>query len=80
MDNLEILSKMSSENKEIMLAPLSNITAAQTGKDGYGRVTIAVPNSVIQHLAVCDGYYVGGLILANAEQFNEIKEANHDSI
>lgn len=74
MDNFDVLSKMSAANKEIMLAPLSNITAAQSGKDGYGRVTIAVPNDAIQILSLSDGYYVGGLLLANAEQFNETKK------
>lgn len=80
MGNFEVLAIMSAENKEILLAPLSNITSAQSGKDGYGRVTIAVPNEVITKLLIDGNYYTGGLLLANTEQFNEIKEANHDSI
>lgn len=80
MGNFEILSQMSAENKDILLAPLSNIVSAQSGSGVYGKVTIAVPNSVIQHLAVSDGYYVGGLILANAEQFNKIKNAGDENV
>lgn len=74
MGNFEIMAQMSREDKEILLAPLSNITSARSGKDGYGRIEIAVPNEVVQKMLLSNGYYVGGLILANAEQYEEIRK------
>jgi hypothetical protein len=64
---------MSDENKEILLAPLSNIISAQTGKGGFGNVKIAVSNEIIDKFLNEDGYYVGGLIFANSEQFKQIQ-------
>ena len=75
MNNLEVLAKMSKDgNNKLKMSPLSNIISAQSGKDGWGKLTIAIPNVMIPHFILQDDFYVGGLILAEREEFNNIKE------
>jgi hypothetical protein len=75
MGTLEIMAKMSADNnKELKLSPLSNITSAQSGKDGWGRVTIAMPNDVITNLLIDPNFYVGGFLIAKREEFEKYKE------
>lgn len=75
MGTLGILEKMSQDNnKELKLSPLSNVVSAQSGKDGWGTVTIAMPNEIIGNLAIDKNYYVGGLIVAKRTEFNKYKE------
>lgn len=74
MDTLETLSKMSKENnKELKLSPLSNIISAQSGKEGWGSVTIAIPNDIVAQMSIDANYYVGGLVLAKGEEFEKYK-------
>ena len=74
MGTLGIMEKMSVDgNKELKLSPLSNIKSAQSGKDGWGSVTIAIPNDVILNLLVDQNYYVGGFLIAKREEFEKYK-------
>lgn len=75
MGTLGIMEKMSSDgNKELKLSQLSNITGAQSGKDGRGRVTIAIPNEVVSNLLIDPNYYVGGFLIAKREEFEKYKD------
>ena len=61
-------------NEELKLSPLNNIKSTTIGKNGWGSVTIALPNDMVTHLAMDDEYYVGGLLLASREEFDRCKK------
>ena len=74
MGTLGIMEKMSLDNnKELKLSPLSNIKRAQSGKDGWGEVTIAIPNEIVIGLLEDPEKYIGGLIICNKAEFEKYK-------
>ena len=60
-------------NKALKLAPLSNVSSARSGKNGYGEISIAVPNEIIVNLLNKEDYYVGGLIICERADFEKEK-------
>jgi hypothetical protein len=76
VNNVSVLAKMSEDgNPELKLSPLRNIKRAQSGKDGWGEVTIAIPNEIVQQLLIDPGYYVGGFLIAKREEFDKCKKS-----
>jgi len=74
MDVFSLIEKMSQDgNQELKMAPLSNIKSAQSGKDGWGSITIAVPNEMINNLVIDTEYYIGGLLLVKRTEFEKYK-------
>ncbi len=74
MDSLKIFDRMAQDNNiELQLAGMENIKSIQTGKDGWGSITIAVPNGVIVNLASNENYYVGGLLIAKREEYEKFR-------
>lgn len=71
VSNFDVMKRMSELNLDIQLAPLSNIVNLQKVKAGTN-VTIGVAGNVVAALGL-ENKYVGGLILANREDFNRIK-------
>lgn len=63
----DVLKTMSEKSKDIRSFPLGNITHAQTGKDGFGRVTIAADNATI--LSLLSNTLVGMFIVADKAEF-----------
>lgn len=79
INNFDILKIMGERNMDIRLAPLSNVLNIQKVKMGT-KVTIGIDGDIVTKF-LNDGY-VGGLILADANQFENIKnelEKKHDS-
>jgi hypothetical protein len=72
MSDFEIIKKMSDGNMDIKLAPAGNFKRAQTGKNGFGEITLAVDNNTIINL---DDYYIG-LFFMNKKQFDKLKADN----
>lgn len=71
MNIFDIMNKMASENLDIKMAPLANIVEMKKTKNGC-RLTIMVENELMDKIAL--NKYVGGLYLANKEQFFKIKK------
>lgn len=70
MNDFEVMKHMADNGMDIRVAPLaSNLKRYQTGKDGYGEVTIAVDNVTIQLL----NDYIGGLYLMSRAEFMQFK-------
>lgn len=69
--SFDVLKAMSAANKDIRLAPLSNILRVQKTKLGT-QITIGVEGDVIG--AIARGDFVGGLILADKRQFRQMEE------
>lgn len=61
---------MGKRNLDIRLAPLSNVTNLKKVRAGT-QVTIGVEGDVVAAIGI-EGKYVGGLILADKEQFNAL--------
>lgn len=75
IDTLEVMSRMSKKNnKELKLAPLSNIKSMQSGKDGWGEVRIAIPNELIAEYSINPDMYLGGLLLCKRSEYEKEKE------
>ena len=71
--NFEVLSAMAERNLNIKLSPVSNISnmkAVHKGKDTD--ITIGFAGNVI--LQIMDGQLVGGLLLYDRQQFEEVKK------
>lgn len=69
-----IFERMSQKsNKELKVSPLSNVKSACSGKNGWGSVTIAVPNEVITNLLINPDFYVGELIICDRKEFKKEK-------
>lgn len=71
---LGIMERMSKRgNKELKLSPLSNMQSARSGKDGWGSVTIAIPNEIITNLLTNPDFYVGGFLICARSEFEKEK-------
>lgn len=73
-NSFEILGEMSDKNMDIQLAPLTNIIAADM-HGNKGVIKIGVSADLIMRMAKGD-HFVGGLILANKEQFESLEKAH----
>lgn len=71
INNFEVLKVMGERNLDVRLAPLGNIVSLNKVRAGTN-VTIGVPGDLVGALAVED-LFVGGLILANRKQFEEVR-------
>ena len=72
---LGIMGRMSQKNnKDLKLSPLSNIISARSGKDGWGNVTIAMPNEIVVGLLTKPDSYIGGLLVCSKEEFEKEKK------
>lgn len=60
------------DSKDIILAPLTNVTQLRKVKAGT-QVTIGVPGDMVA--AIANGRYVGGLILCEAKAFESMQVA-----
>ena len=75
IDTLEVMSRMSKKNnKDLKLAPLSNVKSMQSGKDGWGEVRIAIPNDLIVDYSINPDSYIGGLLLCKRAEYEKEKE------
>ena len=71
---LGIMERMSQKNnKDLKVSPLSNIISSCSGKDGWGRVTIAMPNEIVTGLLTKPDSYIGGLLICSKEEFEKEK-------
>ena len=71
---LGIMERMSQKNnKDLKVSPLSNIMSARSGKDGWGSVTIAMPNEIVVGLLTNPNRYLGGLLICSKEEFEKEK-------
>jgi hypothetical protein len=70
VNNFDVMKVMAERNKDIRLAPLTNITQVRKVKAGT-LITIGVEGDVIGRIA--NGRFCCGLILADKDQFHEIK-------
>lgn len=67
--------KMSQDNnQELKVSPLSNVKRACSGKDGWGEMTVAMPNDVITNFLINPDYYIGGLVICKRNEFEKYKE------
>lgn len=72
---LGIMERMSKKNnKDLKVSPLSNIISAHSGKDGWGSVTIAMPNEIVVWLLTKPDSYIGGLLICSKEEFEKEKK------
>lgn len=72
---LGIMERMSQKNnKDLKVSPLSNIISAHSGKDGWGSVTIAMPNEIVVGLLTKPDSYIGGLLICSKEEFEKEKK------
>ena len=70
-----VMESMSNKgNKAIKLSPLSNMKSAYSGKDGWGSVTIAIPNEIVTKLLVNPEFYIGGLLICEKSEFDKEKK------
>ena len=77
-NGFDVLKAMSVANKDIRMAPLSNILRVQLTKAGT-QITIGFEGDVVG--AIANGRFVGGLILADAQQFAETeRELSHKPV
>ena len=71
---LGVMERMSQKNnKDLKVSPLSNIMSARSGKDGWGSVTIAMPNEIVVGLLTNPNRYLGGLLICSKEEFEKEK-------
>lgn len=61
-------------NKDLKVSPLSNIKSAHSGRDGWGSVTIAIPNEIVTGLLTNPDGYIGGLLICCKEEFEKEKK------
>ena len=72
---LGIMERMSQKNnKDLKVSPLSNIKSAHSGRDGWGSVTIAIPNEIVTGLLTNPDGYIGGLLICSKEEFEKEKK------
>lgn len=72
VNNFDVLRAMGDAEQDIRVAPLSNVIYMQRTKKGT-QITIGVDGDVVAGLA--KGRFVGGLILADKEQFEAMRRA-----
>lgn len=78
---LGIMERMSKKNnKDLMVSPLSNIISAHSGKDGWGSVTIAMPNEIVTGLLTKPDGYIGGLLICSKEEFEKEKKVAESEV
>ena len=71
---LETISSMTKKNnKKVKLLPLSNMTSSKSGKNGWGEVTIAIPNELVTELVIKPEEFVGGLLLVDRIEYDKEK-------
>lgn len=71
---LGVFERMSQKNnKALKVSPLSNIRSAQSGKNGWGEIRIALPNELIANLLINPEYYIGGLIICDKSEYEKEK-------
>jgi hypothetical protein len=70
-NSFDVLKEMGKRNGKIQLAPLGNLIEAKYSKKGT-RVVMGVAGNVVTGLLM--GQYVGGLILADKEEFDRISK------
>lgn len=74
-DTLEILGRMSKKNNQALkLSPLSNVKSARSGKDGWGDITIALPNDLIAKFLTDSERLIGGLLICDRSEFEKEKK------
>jgi hypothetical protein len=73
VNNFDVLKRMGENNGKIQLAPLTNIVNLKKVKAGT-QITIGVAGDVVSAIGI-EGRFVGGLILADKEEFNRTKAA-----
>ena len=66
-----IANMVDKNNKNVLLAPLSNIKSITEGKHGCGFVEIAIPNDVAHKLSVDTNKFIGGLLLVDRAEFEK---------
>ncbi len=72
---LGVMERMSQKNnKDLKVSPLSNIKSAHSGRDGWGSVTIAMPNEIVVGLLTNPDSYIGGLLICSKEEFEKEKK------
>ena len=69
-----IANMVDKNNKNVLLAPLSNIEEISERKNGWGYVKIAIPNNVAHKLSVDTNCFVGGLLLVDRAEFEKEME------
>lgn len=78
---LGIMERMSQKNnKDLKVSPLSNIISSRIGKDGWGNVTIAMPNEIVVGLLIEPDSYIGGLLICNKEEFEKEKKVAESEV
>ena len=78
---LGIMERMSqNDNKDLKVSPLSNIISANSGKDGWGNVTIAMPNEIVTGLLTKPDSYIGGLLICSKEEFEKEKKVAESEV
>lgn len=71
-NSFDVLKEMSEKNMDIMVAPMGNVISVDV-KGHNGEIKIGVPADVAMRFAKGDRF-AGGLILANADQFEELSK------
>lgn len=71
VNNFDVLKRMGEKGLDIRLAPLGNITNLRKVKAGT-QVTMGIEGNLVAALGI-DNKFVGGLILADREQFDRVK-------
>lgn len=74
MNNFEAMSTMAKTDKDIRMAPLSNIVEMKKTKNGC-KLTIMVENELMDKIAL--NKLTGGLYLMDKEQFFEVMKDNY---
>ena len=71
---LGIFERMSQKNnKALKLAPLSNVSSARSGKNGWGEISDAVPNEIIVNFLSKEEYYVRCLMICERTKIKKEK-------
>lgn len=78
VSDLIAISNMADDNNQNVFAfPVStNFKYARTGKDGWGEITIAIPNHMVSNI----DKYVMSLYAADREEFRKYKENGKTSL
>ena len=72
MSDLLKLNNIAKRNGDIRMFPLDNIKSAQTGKNGWGQITIAINNESVIDILTDKG--VGALYLVGKEDWEKESE------
>lgn len=79
IDNFDVLSKMCDKDLNIKLFSLDdNLVSSSTGKNGWGKITIAVDNVTIEELnrdmTIGKNTIAGKLLIFSIEDFEKTKK------